>query len=181
LRDRPAPAPGATISEPFLGEIRTFAFGVTPRGWAPCRGQLLPINQNQALFSLLGTTYGGDGRVTFALPDLQGRVALGAGTAETGTSFELGARGGEEAHRLATAELPAHRHRARAGATAGTADSPANAVWAAGGRRYAPSGQTGMKPEAIGPAGKNEPHNTMQPYLPLNVCIALFGIFPSIE
>jgi len=167
------------MADPILGEIRTFAFGFVPSGWAACDGQVLPINQNQALFALLGTTYGGDGRTTFALPDLRGRVAVGEGAAATGSVFALGEGGGEEVHRLTAAELPSHRHQAHAKATAGTRANPTNAVWAASAKRYAPSGTAAMSPDAIGSAGEDHAHNTMQPYLPLNVCIAVFGEFPS--
>jgi len=166
------------MADPFLGEIRTFAFGYEPVGWLACRGQLLPISEFQGLFALLGTTYGGDGKTTFALPDLQGRVVVAQGGVPGGAVHRTGERGGEEAHRLTEAELPRHRHGARANTSPGTADSPANAVWAAGRRRYAHGGGTGMSRDAIAPAGDDQPHNTMQPYLTLNVCIAVFGQFP---
>jgi microcystin-dependent protein len=166
------------MAEPLLGEIRTFAFGFTPNGWAPCEGQLLPINQNQALFALLGTTYGGDGQTTFALPDLRGRVVVGAGTAEDGAVFPAGDRGGAAAHRLSSAEMPRHRHRARASRGPGSVEAPDGAVWAGGPRRFAPDGAEGLDEAAIDAAGGNRPHSSMQPYLALNTCIALLGEFP---
>ena len=167
------------MADQIIGEIRAFAFDFTPAGWAPCRGQLLPINQNQALFSLLGTLYGGDGRTSFALPDLRGRVAIGEGTAASGSAFGVGEPGGEETHQLTQDELPRHRHRARASAIAGTTSAPANSVWAAGQARYAPHGTATMAAEAIAQTGGDAPHNTMQPYLPLNYCIAVVGDFPT--
>ncbi len=167
------------MAEPFLGEIRTFAFDFTPKGWAKCEGQLLPINQNQALFALLGTIYGGDGRRNFALPDLRGRVALGEGAAATGSAFGIGEPGGEESHQLTESELPNHRHRAHASTSAGTVSNPTNAVWAAGQNRFAASGSAALKAGAVTAVGADQPHNTMQPYLPLNICIALSGEFPA--
>jgi microcystin-dependent protein len=167
------------MADPILGEIRTFAFNFAPVGWEECRGQLLPINQNQALFSLLGTYYGGDGRTNFALPNFQGRVAVGVGTSPTGTLFGIGEAGGEEAHQLTEAELPVHRHRARGSTASGTAQSPANAVWAAGPNRYRPHGSSKMSVDTSAPAGADQPHNTMQPYLPVTVCIAVAGIYPA--
>jgi microcystin-dependent protein len=164
----------------FVGEIRTFAFGFAPSGWAPCEGQLLSISQNTSLFALIGTTYGGDGKSTFALPDLRGRVVVGTGTAPSGSGFDLGGAGGEESHRLTEAELPVHRHRARGGTSHGTVDSPANALVAAVGNHYTRNGGVaGMSPDAIAGAGGDAPHNTMQPYLPLTTCISLFGVFPQ--
>jgi len=167
------------MADPILGEIRTFAFNFAPTGWAVCNGQLLPINQNQALFSLLGTYYGGDGRTTFALPDFQGRVAVGTGTSAAGTGFGVGEAGGEEAHQLTEPELPVHRHRARGSTAGGTANSPANAVWAAGSNRYRPHGSSKMSVDTSTPAGADQAHNTMQPYLPVTVCIAVAGLYPS--
>jgi microcystin-dependent protein len=161
------------MAEPFLGEIRTFAFDFAPKGWAKCEGQLLPINQNQALFALLGTIYGGDGRVTFALPDLRGRVAIGASA-----GHEQGEAGGEETHALTVAELPARRHRAHANASAGSTSSPTENVWAANPNAYRGSGSANMDAGAIAPTGSDQPHNTMQPFLSLNYCIALVGEFP---
>ena len=166
------------MSEPFLSEIRLMSFVFAPRGWALCNGQLLPINQNQALFSLLGTTYGGDGRVNFALPDLRARVAMHDGAGHT-----LGERGGEAAHTVSVAELPAHTH-ALVGTTAtatGRLTGPTQALASStGSAAYAPpSASLAMSTEALGLAGGSQAHENRQPFLALNYCIALQGIFPS--
>jgi microcystin-dependent protein len=173
------------MATPYLGEIKLCAFQFAPRGWALCQGQLLPINQNQALFSLLGTTYGGDGRVNFALPDLRGRTPIHAGSNGMGNHV-LGERGGEESHTLTIAELPPHTHAAQGtGATPATAE-PGDALLApsGGGRRpLTPYGTlsapVALSPQGLASAGVSQPHPTMQPSLPLNFCIALQGIFPS--
>jgi len=164
------------MAEPFLSEVRIFSFGFAPKGWALCDGQLLPINQNQALFSLLGTTFGGDGRVNFALPDLRGRVPMHVGTALT-----LGQRGGEQAHTLSISELPSHTHQARASADGPTASLPTNNFWASntGFTPYGTTGDIAMSPQALTNVGGSQAHLNMSPYLVLNVCIALQGIFPS--
>jgi len=164
------------MSEPFLAEIKIVGFNFAPRGWAACDGQLLPINQNQSLYSLLGTTYGGDGRTTFALPDLRGRTPI-----HVGTGHPLGRKGGEEAHTLNTAEIPPHRHTVSAsGADAQTnvpADYlPANATTFVYGD---PSGLTSMNSGVVLNAGGGQYHNNMQPFLTLNFVIALQGLFPS--
>jgi microcystin-dependent protein len=164
------------MTEPFLGEIRIFSMGFTPRGWALCNGQLLPINQNQALFSILGTTYGGDGRTTFALPNLMGRVPL-----HTGSGLTLGELAGEEAHTLTIAEMPSHMHTAVGGNVAADQSNPTGSVWAnAPQNSYStsPDGSV-MNPGAIGLTGASQPHENMSPFLVLNFCIALNGIFPS--
>ncbi|GMA15239.1 phage tail protein (plasmid) [Deinococcus metallilatus] len=163
------------MAEPFLSEIRIMSFNFAPRGWALCNGQLLPINQNQALFSLLGTTYGGDGRTTFALPNLQGRVPIHAGSGHT-----LGERGGEEAHTLSLAELPAHTHALNAASSNGSASAPANAflgAFSGGYQTAAPS--TSLHPASVTGAGGSQPHENRQPFLTLTYCIALQGIFPT--
>ena len=169
------------MAEPFLSEIRLMSFVFAPRGWALCNGQLLPINQNQALFALLGTTYGGDGRVNFALPDLRGRSPLHVGA---GTS--LGERDGEEAHTLTVAELPGHSHALSASSDVANTHLPGAALPAGkprgGINRYAAagSGNTALHPGSLTPAlGGGQPHNNLQPYLTLNFVIALQGIFPS--
>ena len=164
--------------DPFIGEIRLVAFGFAPKGWALCEGQLLPINQNQALFSLLGTSYGGDGRTTFALPDLRGRVPVGAGQSAVGSDYPLGATGGEETVKLATRQLPAHAHAVNASGKAATAKSPAGA-FPAGGGAYAAARDVRMKPAMIGRTGGGEAHENRQPYLGLNYVIALQGIYPA--
>jgi len=167
------------MSTPFLGETKIFAFGFAPRGWAECNGQLLPINQNQALFSLLGTTYGGDGRVNFALPDLRDRVPV-----HEGSGFSLGQRGGEAAVTLTEAQIPQHQHFARGSGASGTTADPSNGYLAAAssalGPTYGPpDSPTLAKLEAVGATGGGQPHNNLQPYLSLCFAIALQGIFPS--
>jgi microcystin-dependent protein len=165
------------MAEPFLSEIRLFSFNFAPRGWALCNGQLLPINQNQALFSLLGTTYGGDGRVTFALPDLRARLPI-----HTGNGHTLGERGGEQAHTLLLAEMPAHTHAAQASASAGTQNVPANNMvlsQRAAEIYRAPSSLAPMVVGTLTSVGGSQTHLNMQPFLALNFCIALQGIFPS--
>ena len=166
--------------DPFLGEIKIVGFGFAPRGWALCNGQLLPINQNQALFSILGTTYGGDGRVTFALPNLQGRAPV-----HPGQAVALGQLGGEETHTLGGGELATHQHAFQASADFANAATPGNAAPAAkprgGVNIYAPAGSpvTALDPQAIATAGGSQPHQNMQPFMALNFIIALQGIFPS--
>jgi microcystin-dependent protein len=164
------------MSEPFLGEIKIISFNFPPKGWAFCNGQLLPINQNQALFSILGTTYGGDGRTTFALPDLRARTPL-----HVGNGFTLGERGGEEAHTLIVGELAAHTHTAIASSNTADQTSPANNYWAVSGTFtvYAASPNETMDPQLVGPIGGSQPHPNLSPYLVLNFVIALVGIFPS--
>jgi microcystin-dependent protein len=164
------------MAEPFLSEIRIFSFNFAPRGWAMCNGQLLPINQNQALFSLLGTTFGGDGRVNFALPDLRSRVPI-----HVGAGFTLGAAGGEQAHTLTGAETPTHAHGLNASTTAsgGTDNPTGNFLGSAGNLYHAPANVTTMNPGTIANTGGSQPHLNMQPFLTLTFGIALQGIFPS--
>ena len=166
------------MAEPFLSEIRIFSFGYAPRGWAMCNGQFLPINQNQALFSLLGTTYGGNGQTTFALPDLRARTPIHVGSGHT-----LGEKAGEQAHTITQAEMPTHIHSANATTAAATAGNPAaNRLLSQSTQAalYAnPSNLTAMDPASIGGVGGSQAHLNMQPYLALNMCIALQGIFPS--
>jgi microcystin-dependent protein len=165
------------MAEPFLGELRVFSFGFAPKGWALCDGQLLPINQNQALFSLLGTTYGGDGRVTFALPDLRGRVPIHVGATHT-----LGERSGEQAHTLAIGEVPAHTHVAKASSRPGNNVIPTGNVLASPlnqSYRAQDNSATSLHPATIGTVGGGQAHVNMQPFLTLSVCIALQGIYPS--
>jgi microcystin-dependent protein len=166
------------MAEPFLGEIRLVAFTFAPQGWAFCAGQLLPINQNQALFALLGTTYGGDGRTTFALPDLRGRVAVGAGQGATGSSYELGSTGGQETVKLRATQLPAHSHSVRANSGGSTTGNPSDRVPAAGGA-YTATPNAKMSAAMIGRSGGGQAHDNRQPYVSLNYIIALHGIFPS--
>src|SRR5262245_10985427 len=171
------------MAEPFLSEIRMMSFNFAPKGWALCNGQLLPINQNQALFSLLGTTFGGDGRVNFALPNLQGRTPI-----HSGSGHSLGEKAGEQSHTLTTAELPMHTH-ALSGSTAKAGSvAPTNNVLAKGAAANGnpinyystnTSNLVAMAPASVTSIGGNQPHLNMQPYLTLNFCIALQGIFPS--
>ena len=161
------------MSEPFLGEIKIISWNFPPKGWSFCNGQLLPINQNQALFSILGTTYGGDGRTTFALPNLQGRSPV-----HVGNGIALGELGGETAHTLNISELPAHNHVPNANSNAASVGPAANNFWSQTGS-YAPSPDTAMNPASILPTGGSQPHENMSPYLVLNFIIALQGIFPS--
>ena len=163
------------MSEPFLGEIRVMSFGFPPKGWALCNGQLLPINQNQALFSLLGTTYGGDGRVNFALPNLQGRTPM-----HMSSNHTLGELGGEQAHTLTSSELPAHTHTWGATNTPANQPGPAsNVLGAAPEYNGSATNLIAMYPTALSSVGGSQAHPNMQPYLTLNFCIALQGIFPS--
>ena len=164
------------MAEPFLAEIRLMSFVFAPKGWALCNGQLLPINQNQALFSLLGTTFGGDGRVNFALPDLRGRSPIHVGSGHT-----LGERAGEQAHTLSVAELPTHTHVAQATTATGNTPVPTGAVLAdTPSQVYAPAGGlTSLTPGTVTNVGGSQAHLNMQPFLTLSFCIALQGIFPS--
>lgn len=168
------------MSEPFLAEIRIVSFTFAPKGWALCNGQLLPINQNQALFSLLGTTYGGNGQTTFALPDFRGRTPI-----HTGNGHTLGEWSGEENHTLLATELPTHAHSVTIKGTTADADlkSPggnAKPAYSAL-ETYAASGPTVPfhSQTVSGPTGGGQPHDNMQPFLTLNFVIALQGIFPS--
>jgi microcystin-dependent protein len=173
------------MSDAFVGEIRIFGGNFAPKGWAFCDGQLLPTFQNSALFSLLGTTYGGNGTTNFALPDLQGRAPLHAGQGPGLTQRVLGETGGQTTVTLTPAQMPVHNHVAKASGGQATQNSPAGNVWAVGvGRRgqlfYASAPGTGpaMSAAALDPAGGGQPHNNMPPYLALNFIIALQGIFP---
>jgi len=165
------------MAEPFLGEIRIMSFAFAPKGWALCNGQLLPINQNQALFALLGTTYGGDGRVTFALPDLRARTPI-----HTGNGHATGERAGEQAHTLSLAEMPAHTHGLHAVGSIGTTPAPNGNMLATakGLTAYAPPADlTPLSSASVATAGGGQAHPNMQPFLTLNFCIALQGIFPA--
>ncbi len=167
------------MSDPYIGEIKLISFTYPPKGWAFCNGQLLPINQNQALFSILGTMYGGDGRVNFALPNMQGRMPVHQGSNQGG--YIVGQAAGEAAHTLTVNEMPAHVHPAVAQSTASNPGaSPAGAIWAtAPSAAFAAAPNASMNPAAVANAGGNQPHPNQPPYLVLNFAIALVGIFPS--
>jgi len=159
----------------YLGEIRVFSFGFAPRGWALCNGQLLPISQNQALFSLLGTQYGGDGIRTFQLPNLQASMPIHAGN-----GFVQGSIGGQPTHTLTTLEMPAHSHIAQGVTTQATLAGATGATWAMSAQSpYTTTPNTSLAPGALETAGGSQPHDNMPPYLTLNFCIALQGNFPS--
>jgi microcystin-dependent protein len=169
------------MAEPFLGEIRMMAFNFAPKGWAQCNGQLLPINQNQALFSLLGTMYGGNGQTTFALPDLRGRTPI-----HVGNGWTQGQRGGEESHTLTLGEMPGHTHFVQA--NSGQPDNPGGNTPAptkvlsstSTGQLYAPfANAQAMSAQMIGNTGGSQPHTNMMPSTVIGMCIALIGIFPS--
>ena len=164
------------MAEPFLSEVRIMSFVFAPKGWALCNGQLLPINQNQALFSLLGTTFGGDGRVNFALPDLRGRTPIHVGSGHT-----LGERGGEQAHTLSIAEIPTHVHVLSGENVNAATSTPTNNVLANTTAVYhdATGGLTSLQPSSVLNTGGSQAHLNMQPFLTLSFCIALQGIFPS--
>jgi microcystin-dependent protein len=169
------------MSNPFLGEIQLFGGNFAPRGWALCSGQLLPISQNDALYSLVGTTYGGDGQVTFGLPDLRGRRPVSQGQGPNLSNYVLGQVGGVEAVTLSTPELPGHTHQVLAVAGTASASSPAANAWAAWpDNQYttgSPSGQLAAASTAV--AGGNQSHDNLSPYLVVNFIIALQGVYPS--
>ncbi|HEV2805060.1 MAG TPA: tail fiber protein [Chthoniobacterales bacterium] len=164
------------MAEPFLSEIRIMSFVFAPKSWALCNGQLMPINQNQALFSLLGTTFGGDGRVNFALPDLRGRTPIHVGQKHT-----LGEKGGEQAHTLSIAELPTHVHVLNGSSNTGAAIIPTgNTLSVTPNQIYTqPANLTSLSPSSVSNVGGSQAHLNMQPFLTLSFCIALQGIFPS--
>lgn len=175
------------MSEPFIGEVRMFGGNFAPRGWAFCNGQLMSISQNTALFSLLGTTYGGDGQTTFALPNLQGRFPMHWGNAPGLTQRTLGELSGSESVTLLVNQMPAHTHGASAVTTDGNTDNPTGAVWARGvdgssnplSNYSDATPNAAMKNGAIAPAGGNQPTPVMNPFLCVSFIIALEGIFPS--
>ena len=164
------------MSEPFLAEVRIVGFNFAPRGWAFCDGQILPINQNQSLYSLLGTTYGGDGRTSFALPDMRGRVPM-----HVGNGHREGQKSGEETHTLAANEMPNHDHVLHGTNNADAlSDQPDGNLFArAAGNVYGPAGASVALKASVANTGGGQAHNNMQPYLAVNFCIALQGLFPS--
>ncbi len=164
------------MSSPYIGEIRMFAGNFAPAGWAFCDGSLIPISENPTLFQLIGTTYGGDGTSTFALPDLRSRIPV-----HVGPGFALGQNGGAETVTLATSQIPAHSHVAQAKSTQGGQSNPQNNVWALSGSNQftnSPPSLT-MAPGATAPSGGSQPHDNMVPFLCINFILSLFGIFPS--
>jgi microcystin-dependent protein len=171
------------MADPFLAEIRIFPFNFAPKGWAWCDGQIMPISQNTALFSLLGTTYGGDGKTTFALPDIRGSAVMHPDQGPGLSLHDLGERRGSETVTLLTAEMPAHAHTLRGASAVGDSPQPsANSLARAGSTNIyqttTNANLVAMAPEALPPAGGDQPHNNMQPYLTLYFCIALQGVFP---
>jgi microcystin-dependent protein len=169
--------------DPFYAEIRIFPFNFPPKGWAFCDGQILPLSQNTALFSLLGTTYGGDGKSTFALPNLQGAVPMHPGQGPGLSLHDLGETGGTETVTLLESEIPAHSHAVQANAAPSDLQLPGSdraLARATGGNAYKapPAATTQLSDQALTPAGGDQPHNNLQPYLTLNFCIALQGVFP---
>jgi microcystin-dependent protein len=188
------------MADPFIGQIAIFAFGFAPRGWAMCEGQLLPISQNVALFTIIGNNYGGNGKTNFALPNLQANAAIGAGQGPGLSAYNIGATGGEAAVALQAAQMPSHAHAFVASLDPGSAASPQGHLLARATHQvalkaetkapgptqvaadfYSPnpgSARTALAPTAVGPAGGNHPHNNLQPYLALNFCIALQGVMP---
>jgi microcystin-dependent protein len=170
------------VADPFVAEIRIFPFNFAPTGWALCNGQLLPISQNTALFSLLGTTYGGDGKSTFALPDLQGSAPMHPGQGPGLSLHDLGEQGGSETVTLLTSEIPVHTHALMAGADPAELQAPApnrSLTRSQPGFAYTTGSPSAtLAPQALAPTGGSQPHNNMQPYLTLNFCIALQGVFP---
>ena len=170
------------MADPFVAEIRIFPFNFAPVGWAFCDGQILPLSQNTALFSLLGTTYGGDGKSNFALPDMQGNAPMHPGQGPGLSLHDLGETGGSETVSLLESEIPAHSHGMSVSSQLGLENSPQSQMFAMGdgiNLYAAPPALTGMSGSALAPAGGDQPHNNMQPYLTLNFCIALQGIFPQ--
>lgn len=168
------------MTTPYMGEIKLVAFNFPPKGWAFCNGQQLPINQNQALFSLLGTAYGGNGQTTFALPDLRGRVPMHAGF---GGEMIMGQAGGAVAHSLIQSELPAHQHAMKTSIAVANSGDPAGALLARKGRlgrdMFNGAANTMMAPATVASTGGSQPHLNLQPYLVLNFVIALQGVFPN--
>lgn len=169
------------MADPFVAEIRIVPFNFAPKGWAWCDGQLLPLSQNTALFSLLGTTYGGNGKSNFALPDLQGRAPMHPGQGPGLSLHDLGETGGSETVTLLESEIPSHSHAVSVSASDATEPSPAGQLFAKGigiGYYGVPGALTQLSPNAIAPAGGDQPHNNLQPYLTFYFCIALQGVFP---
>lgn len=177
---------GIPLSEPFLAEMRIFGFSFAPRGWAECNGQIIAIGQNQSLFSLLGTIYGGDGRTTFALPDMRSRVPTHPGAPDGGLPLSIGGKTGEENHVLTTPEMPIHTHELNGSSDEADEESPSDSVLATSPNtlidNYSPStgsNLVSLSSQGVGSVGGGRSHTNMQPYLALNFCIALQGVYPS--
>jgi microcystin-dependent protein len=177
----PAARKELNVSSPYVGEIRMFAGNFAPAGWALCQGQTMAISENDVLFNLIGTTYGGDGQTTFNLPDLQGRVPVHQGTLAGGSSYVIGEKAGEESVTLTVNQIPAHVHPALCNSTSGSSPSPAGGVWAAGSAVAFTPGATAdkMNTGVVGAVGGSQPHDNMVPFLAINFIISLFGVFPS--
>jgi microcystin-dependent protein len=169
------------MGTPYVGEIRMFAGNFAPAGWMFCNGQVLPISENETLFALIGTTYGGDGQTTFALPDLRGRAPLHSGQGSGLSNYALAQAGGSEQVTLTTNQIPSHSHAPLAQSAAGSQTSPAGSVWAAStlNQFTANAPTAAMNPSVIGTSGASQPHNNMMPFTTINFIISLFGIFPS--
>jgi microcystin-dependent protein len=173
------------MGQPYVGEIRMFGGNFAPAGWMLCQGQTLPISENDVLFQLIGTTYGGDGEETFNLPNLASRIPIHMGTGPDGTTYQIGEMAGTEQETLSVQQIPNHNHPALASTSQGTSQSPAGAVLAqvttsqAGTLLYGSDSVAAMSNQAIGPAGGSQPHENTQPFLCVNFIISLFGIFPS--
>lgn len=167
--------------DPFVAEIRIFPFNFAPKGWAFCDGQILPLSQNTALFSLLGTTYGGDGKSNFALPNMQGNAPMHPGQGPGLSLHDLGETGGSDTVSLLESEIPSHSHAWTVSGADAVTGSPSDQLFASGigiGMYAVPGGLTQLSDNALAPAGGDQPHNNMQPYLTLNFCIALQGVYP---
>ncbi len=171
------------MSSPYVGEIRIFAGNFAPVGWAFCQGQLLAISENDTLFALIGTTYGGDGQSTFALPNLSSRVPIHMGTDPNGNPYTIGQMGGVETVTLTASQIPAHSHVPQASSGAGTSGSPGGNVWAASNNlgQYAPGDTVNalMAADSLGATGGSQPHDNIVPFVAVNFIISLFGIFPT--
>ena len=169
------------MAQPYVGEIRMFAGNFAPAEWMFCEGQLVPISENETLFNLIGTTYGGDGQNTFGLPDLRGRAPIHQGNLAGGGSYQIGQVLGSESVTLTASQLPAHTHGLGANSGPGNGAGPSGAVWARSSatQNYAAAGATPMNAAAVASSGGNQPHENMQPFLAINFIISLFGIFPQ--
>ena len=169
------------MGQPFVGEIRMFGGNFAPVGWMMCEGQTIPITENEVLFQLIGTTYGGDGQSTFNLPDLRGRIPIHMGTGPSGTTYQIGESGGNETVTLSQQQIPQHNHGIGASTDIPTSTTPGNNVTGQAAAKIYRTGNPSvtLDPQSIGPAGGSQPHENMQPYTCINFIISLFGIYPS--